>query len=567
MPMPPSRCALLVLSMLTACAASDIASDGSDRVSNFQPTGAFSDYLVGRFAVQRTDLETAADRLGAALAADPANPELANQAFLAATLAGKPDAVRLAASLPNNPVAQMVIGDADVKAGRWDRAEAHFTGLPQQGLTEVLRPLLIAWAQEGAGRTDAALGTLAPFVEGQRFRGVYALHAALIADHGGQTAEAARLYRQAATEYGPANLRLAVMLASWQARQGSLAEAQHTIRDLATANGDLAIALPALEASAGAPVIRSPADGIAEVYLALAATLRQQNNDAAHVLLHLALDLRPDFTSADLILADIDEAAKRPSAALSTLAAIPDSDPLIAVVQLRRASLLDQAGRTDQAASVLSELARAHPDRPEPLAQQGDILRRKNRFPEAVQAYDAAIARIGTPNRTNWPLFYERGIAEERAGDWAKAEADFQYALQLAPDQPNILNYLAYAWTERGENLERARSMVERAVQQRPNDGAIVDSLGWIMLRQGDTTNALKQLERAVELQPEDSVINAHLGDALAAAGRTREAEFQWRRALILNPEPDDARQIEQKLAALPRAGATKTAAPAAGLH
>ena len=83
-----------------------------------------------------------------------------------------------------------------------------------------------------------------------------------------------------------------------------------------------------------------------------------------------------------------------------------------------------------------------------------------------------------------------------------------------------MLNYLGYAWTERGEQPRPgARQMIERAVQQRPNDGAIIDSLGWVLLRQGDAPAALKQLERAVELQPEDSVINGHLGDALAAVG------------------------------------------------
>lgn len=214
---------------------------------------------------------------------------------------------------------------------------------------------------------------------------------------------------------------------------------------------------------------------------------------------------------------------------------------------------------------MLAELARQHPDRPEPLAHQGDILRRRNRFPDAAASYSAAIARLGTPTRANWPLFYARGIAYERADQWPKAEADFQYALQLAPDQPSVLNYLGYAWTERGKNLDQARGMIQAAAQQRPNDGSIVDSLGWVMLRQGDTAGALTQLEHAVELEPEDSVINGHLGDALAAAGRTREAEFQWRRALNLKPDAEDAARITAKLQALPGAPAppVQAAAPA----
>ena len=90
--------------------------------------------------------------------------------------------------------------------------------------------------------------------------------------------------------------------------------------------------------------------------------------------------------------------------------------------------------------------------------------------------------------------------------------------------------------------------MIDKAVQQRPNDGAIVDSLGWVLLREGDTKKAVTTLERAVELEPQDSTINGHLGDAYWAAGRKLEATYQWRRALTLNPEPEDVAKLEAKL-------------------
>ena len=125
-----------------------------------------------------------------------------------------------------------------------------------------------------------------------------------------------------------------------------------------------------------------------------------------------------------------------------------------------------------------------------------------------------------------------------------------------------MLNYLGYAWVERGHEVDRARHMIERAVEQQPNDGAFIDSLGWVQLQQGDNAGALKNLERAVELQSEDPVINAHLGDALDAVGRHREADFQWRRALNLNPEPEDQARIEGKLRDAASPPATRTASP-----
>ncbi len=543
------RLALVAVALLACGAANDFGQEDASRTSHYVPNGAFGDYLTGRFAGQQSDLDVAADRLEAALTRDGGVPELANQAFIAAVMAGRPGAARLAMGVPGNAVAELVLADRDARGENWEQAKVRFTGLPTQGLTQILRPLLIAWSDEGADHASAALAELQPALDDQRFRGAMALHGALIADLGGLRPDADRLYRVAQAEYGGLNIRLGQILASWQARQGNLDEARGIVRDMVGVNGDLALARSALERDIAEPAVRNATDGIAETYLAMAATLRQQNaNDSAQVLLRLALDLRGDFTAARLLLSDIQETDKRTQVALDTLATVLPSDPLAAVVALRRANLLEGLGQQEEAFKILEALAQDFPDRPEPLAQMAASLRLHGHFNEAVATYDRAVARIGTPTRANWPLFYERGVALERAGDWPKAEADFEYALQLAPDQPSVLNYLGYAWVEQGQHLDQARQMIERAVEQRPNDGAFIDSLGWTLLRQGDTAGALKNLERAVELQPEDATINAHFGDVLDAVGRRREAEFQWRRALNLNPEPEDLARIEGKL-------------------
>ena len=230
------------------------------------------------------------------------------------------------------------------------------------------------------------------------------------------------------------------------------------------------------------------------------------------------------------------------------LAAVANDDPLIAVVRLQRADLTEQLGHTEEAMHELQSIAHDYPDSPIPAMREGDLLRGKQRFAEAIAAYDRAIARIKTPAPTDWLVYYDRGICYERSHQWTKAEADFKHALKLSPDQPFVLNYLGYSWADMGQNLTQAREMIEKAVQRRPNDGAIVDSLGWVMLRQGQVADAVNTLERAVELEPEDASINGHLGDAYWAAGRKLEATYQWRRALTFNPEPDDAAKLEAKL-------------------
>jgi len=413
----------------------------------------------------------------------------------------------------------------------------------------LLQPLLVAWVQQGAGHTDAAEATLKPYVDSQRFRGIYALHAAAIADVAGRTVDAQRLYTIATTDAGGLNLELARMLASWDIRQGREPEAEKIFATLQDNSGELGIAVPALYKAAGQPAVRNATDGMAEAYLALAGALRAQDqNDPALVMLRLALDLRPDLTVARLLSSEIFDANHQTDAALSVLKPVAANDPLVSVVRLREASLQARLGDTDGALKLLDMVAAANPDRPEPYAMRGDILREQKRYADAVAAYDMAVSKIAKPDRSNWPLFYERGISHERAGDWPKAEADFLHALELSPDEPDVLNYLAYSWTEQGKNLTRARKMLERAVEQRPNDGAIADSLGWVVLRQGDQAGALKILEHAVELDSTDSTVNGHLGDAYWAAGRKLEAQFQWRRALTLTPEPEEVPKLQAKL-------------------
>jgi tetratricopeptide (TPR) repeat protein len=540
------RAALLALTLLSACAASQPSSPAE---ADVPPKGAIGHYLAGRYALGQRDYGVAATELLRASAMDPDSKDLKLQAFIACLNAGRPETVALARQLPDSQLAQFVLADVEIKSGDWEAAVSRFQALPQAGLTQLLRPLLLAWAQAGDAQTDRALATLQPYVENTRLPGVFALHAALIADLGKRPDDAARLYRVAQNDLASPNLRLVQILASWQARNGQAAEAQHTLSTLPPVAPDMAIALPDLLANVTKRQVKDPREGIAESYFTFAAILRAQNQiDLATMILQLALDLRPDFTAARVLAADTLALQNHPQTALKTLAEIPADDPVISVVQLRRADLEDRLGHSDDALKDLERLAQTYSFSPLPDHRRGEILRAKKRYGEAVSAFDRAIARIGQPQEGDWLIYYDRGVSREQAHNWPKAVEDFKVALQLSPNQPFILNYLGYSWAERGEHLNEAREMIEKAAAARPNDGAITDSLGWIMLRQGDAKGAVKTLERAVELEPEDATINSHLGDAYAAVGRKVEAQYQWRRALTLHPTPDDAAKLEAKL-------------------
>ncbi len=545
----PRRFALLAAALLSACAAGE-GEEGPPRVTGFGPTGAYGNYLVGRYATTEADSRVAADAMLQALRAEPNQPEVVARAFIAALLDNRPEASRLARALPDNPLAVLLLAGNDAQAGRWERAEQRLRGLNRAGPVQVLVPVLTAWTLLGRNQPDQALALLRPLAEGGRLRALHALHAALIADIAGRTREAERYARLAAADQPEPALRLALLSAGVLTRAGKPQDAARLL-DQAGQAGDepaLVVAEPNRRALLAARGVASPTDGMAEAYVALASAVRGQGaQDMSLVLVRLALRLRPGFGAA-VLLASEALSDNHPEEALAQLNSLAAEDPLAPVVELRRAALLDKLDRVDDAVALLRRVAEAQPGLPQAPARLGDLLRRRSRFPEAAEAYNQALARIGRLQGHDWPLLYARGIARERSGDWTRAEADFLHALELSPEQPYVLNYLGYTWADQGKNLERARAMLQRATELRPQDGNIADSLGWVLFRQGDIAGAVTWLEKAVELEPRSSVINDHLGDAYWAAGRTREAQFQWRRALLLEPEPGEGPKIEAKL-------------------
>jgi tetratricopeptide (TPR) repeat protein len=545
------RAIFLTLSLLSACAASD-PTVSAERMRT--PSTWSGDFLAGRFAMTHGDFDAAAGDLLQALAANPNDQDLLLQAFIACVNAGRPEAVQLAQRLPSSQVAQMLLINAAVKAGDWKQAVTRLRSLPRDGVMQLMQPMLLAWVSLGAGDPDQAFATLRPYLDNPRYRPVVALHAAMIADIAGRTREAATFYQEAGADQAHESPRTALIVASWLGRSGQPAAAETLLRKMAENVPEAEIALPGMIASLDKRPVARVLDGMAEVYATFAAALRSQDTgEFAMVMSRFALDVRPDSANARLMAADIQAGAKHYHAALELLEqAARTNDPIVPIVRLRHVGVLERSDRTDEAIREIERIGRDYPDSSLPDIELGDLLRGKHRFTEAIVAYDRVIERTRKHSPNDWMLFYSRGIAYERTGQWTRAETDFNHALTLSPDQPSVLNYLGYAWADMGRNLDRAREMIQRAAARRPNDGAITDSLGWVMFRQGNAVEAAKLLERAVGLEPEDPTITEHLGDAYWATGRKIEAQYQWRRALTLNPTPEDAAKLEAKIKAHP---------------
>jgi tetratricopeptide (TPR) repeat protein len=296
-------------------------------------------------------------------------------------------------------------------------------------------------------------------------------------------------------------------------------------------------------------ITRNAKDGLAEVMFTIAGALNAEADDTfTLVYARAAAHLRPDNTEAVLLVAGLLDNLGQYDLAASTYASIPATDAAFFMAEIGRADSLRQAGRDDAALEVLQALARSNPDVVGVHMALADHLRRAERFAEAVVSYDAALGLIPEPLPGHWAVFYSRGVSHERTGNWPLAEADFRRALDLNPDQPQVLNYLGYSFVDRGENLDEALALIERAVERDPEAGYIIDSLAWAYFRLGRFAEAVAPMEKASLLEPVDPVVTDHLGDVYWAVGRKLEAQFQWRRALSFDPAEKDAVRIRRKL-------------------
>ena len=518
----------------------------------------FGRYLAGRHAQQLRDFTAAAGWYDKAIASDPDAPELISRTFLMEVCVGQFDRARALAQKelkldPGDAVAELVLVVDRLKAGDTAGALKHAALLPSDGVHRFIGPFALAWtrmAVHDLAGADTALQGLDKF---NGFQPLKVFQLGLLYDYAGKPEKARQFFDKALSGTSQLNWRLTDAIANFDERHGHADQAKALYQRFIQQNtgSDLALSVRAARPPGPPqPTIRSPADGLAEAMFDLASVLNQAETiDLSLLYDRFALALRPQFPLAQLLLADVRSAQNKPEDSLAVLAEIPSGSPYHWSARLRNAANLDTLERSDEAIAQLKAMATENPELIGAEMQLGDTLRAKKRFGEAVTAYDEAIrqaAASGLPER--WPLFYDRGVALERSGQWQRAEGDLLHALELKPDQPLVLNYLGYSWIDRGENLDRGLKMIEKAVELRPEDGYIIDSLGWAHYRMGDYAAAVQQLEKATELVPEDPTINDHLGDAYWQTGRLVEARYQWRRALQFGPQENDIKPIEAKL-------------------
>lgn len=518
-----------------------------------QDDGLAGSYLAARQAAKNADFGAAAQYFVRALARDASNPTLLEDATLSQLALGNlgravPTARKMEADGLSSQVARMVLVADEVENAEF---EALLNRVDEErAVGPLVDGLLRGWAHLGAGSASEALSAFDALAQerGLSSFGLYhkALALALVGDFEG----AEEIYE--GEGFGPLQMTRRATVARMQILS-QLDRNEQALELLDTLFGpDLDPALRDMKArleegdTLRFDFIASPRDGVAEVFFTVAAALSNEaNDDYTLVYARVAEYLRPDHGDAVLLAAQMLENLGRFELAVETYKTLPRDHPSYHAAELGRAQALRRADKVDAAVEVLEQLAATHGDLPIVHMSLGDMMRQTKDFEAATVAYTRALELFGEPGPDQWFIFYARAISYERQDMWTEAEADFRRALELSPEQPQVLNYLGYSLVEQQQKLDEALDMIERAVAARPDSGYIVDSLGWVLYRLGRYEEAVEHMERAAELMPTDPVVNDHLGDVYWAADRRLEARFQWRRALSFHGTAETSDDVD----------------------
>ncbi len=246
-------------------------------------------------------------------------------------------------------------------------------------------------------------------------------------------------------------------------------------------------------------------------------------------------------------------------AALEVLEMVPPSSERFGDARALMARINEGLGENDEALADIRRAIAADPDNTALAVYMAGVLGRSGHFDESISAMETLIA--GRPDDPD--LYYDLGVIYSESGREDRALELMNQVLELEGDHSSALNFVGYSWADQGERLDEAEQLIRRAIELRPDDGYITDSLGWVHYQRGlklladgraeearrSFSEAIEQLELALALlERDDPVITWHLGDAYRSVSRFDDAISAYRRALDLGPQESDAYEIRREI-------------------
>ena len=518
----------------------------------------FGGYLVGRHALSNNQFDVAADNYLDALGADPNNVGL-NQLTLSILITdGRfADAIKISKKLKimakQNDLSKLILFFNKIKSGVYDDLLINGNEHGNSGILKLINPFFKAWILAEKGKREQVEIIINGFKDENSLNYFNYFQSGLIYEFLGENEKAEKYYSMALADHRTKNFRVVEALGRILSRQGKAEQALFVFTKFSKidpSNEKLRLALEVVKnGETFDPFISNLNHGFAELLYTVATILMQDDvKRVATNYLQYATFFKPNFPLVHVLQAKIFESDKYFGGAIKELDKINNNSSLYLQSNLQRARIFNKIKSHNKALNAFKVLEKQYPKNRKILNEIAEFYRIHERYGEAIKAYSKIVATIDEENENDWVLYYSRGIVFDQEKRWVEAESDFKKALQLKPDQPLVLNYLAYSWVEQGKNYIEARTMLERAVELRPDDGYIADSLGWALFKMGNEEAAVSILERAVQLQTKDWAINDHLGNAYWVVGRRNEARFQWRHALSLKKTDTKVDEIEYKI-------------------
>ena len=477
-----------------------------------------------------------------------------------------PIGLKISKNMPEITLAQYISMIDSLNSNSYSKVLDILLNISPNGIDNFILPILQTWAAAGSNKE---LGGL-EIMKGQANRGVldplYDYQSALIYEFIGDIENAHISYKNIIKRSNNANAHVYSRAAIFFANnnlQDLYTETLNKLETIDPYSNELFI-LKKNENYTNKTKITNIKQGISEVFLNSAEILFNEGLDRqALIYAQISSYLEPKSDSANYLLGRIFKSINSNERAIKYFKKVNEYSLVIHDANIAYAETLYDIEGLSNSKEFLNNMKKSFPDNINYLRTMAELFYKAKDFKSSIQYYDLIFEKIDRIEFKHWPLFYSSGIALERGNNWERAEKQFLTALQFVPNNPQVLNYLGYSWIDQGVNINRALEMIVNAAEQRPDDGYIIDSLGWAYFQIGNYEEAVINLEKAVALVS-DSVIIDHLGDALFYSGRKVEAVFQWKRALEFNPSEELIKILNDKIDGdiLPKAGVNAVSKP-----
>ena len=543
---------------------------GQVNADNWRPNqvGAF---LSSKIARSITDIENSAYFAEYSYNRNPDSLALGAIALEALLANGQitealPIGLKISKDMPEITLAQYINVINSLNSNANEEVLSTLLKVSPNGIDNFILPILQTWAAAGSNKE---LGGL-EIMKGQANRGIleplYDYHSALIYEFIGDIEKANIAYKNIIERSNNANAHVYSKAAIFFANNGYSElynEALTKLEKIDPYSNELFI----LRNSNSYPSkneINTIKLGIAEVFMNAAEILFNEGLDRqALIYAQISSYLAPNSDSAFYLLGRIFKSIENNERAISYFKKVNQYSLVAHDANISYAETLYDLEGISNSTQYLESFKKLFPTNINYFRTLAELFYKADNFQKSIEYYDQIFQKIDNIEFKHWPLFYSSGIVLERGNNWERAEKQFLTALKFVPNNPQVLNYLGYSWIDKGININQALEMIVNAAEQRPDDGYIIDSLGWAYYQIGNYEDAVVNLEKAVALVS-DSVIIDHLGDALFFSGRKIEAVFQWKRALEFNPSDELIKILNDKIDGniLPKAGVNAISKP-----